>query len=167
MSHPALGLPPLDHRAGLPEAARRLRAARTRLAATGLQAAVKQDPTLTERHDELALRELLRDADRHLEQLAQAMETGQPHLVTTYAEWVQPAYRRRHVPAGDQAALLRGLADAASTVLSPSETEALAGYVMAWLQVLEFHRRLPGDHKGNAAARFIWKGAGILDDSII
>jgi hypothetical protein len=167
MSHPALGLPPLDHTAGLPDAAHRIRAARTRLAATGLQAAVKDDPTLAVRYDEIALRELLRDADRHLEQLAQAVETGQAHLVTTYAEWIQPAYRRRHVQAKDQALLLQRLADAVSTVLSPAEIEVLEGYVGAWLKVLESHRRLPGDHKGNAAVRFVWKGAGILDDSII
>lgn len=167
MSHPALGLPPLDHTVGLPDAARRLRLNRQRLAATGLQAAVRRDATLADRYSELALRELLRDADRHLEQLAQAMETGEPYLVTTYAEWLQPVYRRRHVQARDQAVFLQGLADAATTVLSPTEIEALEGYVAAWLKVLEFHRRLPGDHKGNAAVRFIWKGAGILDDSII
>jgi len=167
MSHPALGLPPLDHTAGLPDAAARIRSARRRLAAIGLQAALKQDPTIADRYDELALRELLRDADRHLEQLALALETGEASLVTTYAEWIQPAYRRRHVAARDQAAFLHGLADAASTVLSPAEIEALAGYVAAWMAVLEFHRRLPGDHKGNAAVRFIWKGAGILDDSVV
>jgi len=160
-------MPPLDRTAGLPDAARRLRAARQRLTATGLAAALKREPALATRYEELALRELLRDSDRHLEQLAQAMETGQVHLVTTYAEWLQPVYRRRHVQATDQAALLNGLADAAATVLSPSEIDALADYVSAWRKVLEFHRRLPGDHKGNAAVRFVWKGAGILDDSIV
>jgi len=167
MSHPALGLPPLDHTAGLPDAAQRIRAARKRLAAIALQAAIKDDPTLATRHDEVALRELLRDSDRHLEQLAQALETGQDHLVTTYAEWIQPAYRRRHVAVRDQALLLQRLADAASTVLAPDEIHGLEGYVGAWLKVLELHRRLPGDHKGNPAVRFIWKGAGILDDSIV
>lgn len=167
MSHPALGLPPLDRTAGLPDAAGRIRAARKRLAAMSLQAAVKDDPTLTTRYDEVALRELLRDADRHLEQLAQALETGQASKITTYAEWIQPAYRRRHVSARDQALLLQRLADAAATVLAPDEIRALEGYVGGWLKVLELHRRLPGDHKGNAAVRFIWKGAGILDDSVI
>jgi hypothetical protein len=71
------------------------------------------------------------------------------------------------VQAKDQAVLLQRLADAVSTVLSPAEIEVLEGYVAAWLKVLEFHRRLPGDHKGNAAVRFVWKGAGLLDDSII
>jgi hypothetical protein len=29
------------------------------------------------------------------------------------------------------------------------------------------HRRLPGDHKGNAAVRFVWKGAGFGDDTVV
>jgi hypothetical protein len=167
MSHPALGLPPADPTAGLPDAAVRLRAERARLAAVGLQAALKRDPGLAERYDELGLRRLLRDSDRHLEQLAQALETGEARFVTSYAEWLQPIYRRRKVPARDQRTLLLGLRDASSGVLSPAELDVLNGYVQAWVKVLAFHQRLPGDHPGNPAVRFIWKGAGILDDSII
>jgi hypothetical protein len=32
---------------------------------------------------------------------------------------------------------------------------------------LMHHRRLPGDHKGNALIRFFWKGAGVGDDKWI
>ncbi len=167
MSHPALGLPPADPTAGLPHAAARLRADRARLTATGLQAALRRDPSLAERHDEVALRELLADSDRHLEQLAQALETGEARFVKGYAEWLQPPYRRRRVSARDQRMLLVGLRDAAAAVLSPAEIDVLNGYVQAWVKVLAFHQRLPGDHAGNAAVRFIWKGAGILDDSIV
>jgi len=167
MSHPALGLPPADPTAGLPAAAAQLRANQARLTKVGLEEAARRDPSLTARHDELALRELLRDSDRHLEQLAQALETGEARFVTQYAEWLQPPYRRRKVPAADQRTLLLGLRDACAAVLSPAELEVLNGYVQAWVKVLAFHQRLPGDHRGNAAVRFVWKGAGILDDSIV
>jgi len=167
MSHPALGLPPADPTAGLPAAAAQLRARGPRLAATGLEEALRRDPTLSERHDEVALRELLRDSHRHLEQLAQALETGEARFVTQYAEWLQPPYRRRKVPAADQRTLLLGLRDACAGVLAPAELQALNGYVQSWVKVLAFHQRLPGDHRGNAAVRFIWKGAGILDESIV
>jgi len=39
--------------------------------------------------------------------------------------------------------------------------------IAAWFRRLRLYQRLPGDHKGNRVARFIFKGAGILDDSVI
>ena len=39
--------------------------------------------------------------------------------------------------------------------------------VTAWVENLRHHRRLPGDHEGNAAVRFIWKGAGFGDDTVV
>jgi len=69
--------------------------------------------------------------------------------------------------AADQRTLLLGLRDACAGVLAPAELQALNGYVQSWVKVLAFHQRLPGDHRGNAAVRFIWKGAGILDESIV
>ena len=167
MSHPNQGLPPADPRAGRPEAAGALRGARDRLARVAMEEAVKRDPTLSDRYSELELRHLLRDYERHIEQLARAMETGEARFVTEYAEWLIPLYRRRHVQAKDQANLVRGLQAAAAAVIVPADLPALEGYGDAWVKVLEFHRRLPGDHPGNPVVRFAFKGAGILDDSVI
>lgn len=167
MSHPVLGLPPADPTAGLPDAARRLRADRGRLASVALEQAVRRDPTLPERYDDLALRYLLRDYERHIEQLAQALETGESRFVTSYAEWLIPVYRRRHVPARDLATLVEGLRDAAHGLLAPAEIEALDDLAAAWVARLRFHGRLPGDHKGNPVVRFVFKGAGIGDDSVV
>ena len=44
------------------------------------------------------LRLFLRDYDRHIEQLAQALETGEDGYVVKYGEWLVPIYRRRRVP---------------------------------------------------------------------
>jgi hypothetical protein len=167
VSHPNQGLPPADPTAGLPDAAARLRAARDRLCTVSLEAAVKADPSLSDRYPELELRHLLRDTERHVEQLARALETGEERFVTQYAEWLIPIYRRRHVQARDQVNLVRGLQSAAASVVAPGDLPALERYCDAWVKRLEFHRRLPGDHPGNRLARLVYKGAGILDDSVV
>lgn len=167
MSHPVLGLPPADPTAGLPEASRQLRAHREQLANVALEQAIREDPTIRERYDDIALRHLLRDCYRHIEQLARAMETGEVRFVVWYAEWIIPLYRRRRIPGRDYAAIVRGLRDAAASVLAPAEVAELDRYVDAWIARIEFHRRLPGDHRGNPVVRFFYKGAGILDDSVI
>lgn len=167
MSHPNQGLPPADPTAGLPDAAARLRGSAPQLGAVALEASVKRDPTLSDRYSELELRHLLRDYERHIEQLARALETGEARFVTWYAEWLMPLYRRRHIQARDQANLVRGLQTAAAAVVAPADIPALGLYCDAWVKVLEFHRRLPGDHPGNAVVRFAFKGAGILDDSVV
>ena len=167
MPHPSLGFPPPDTHAGLPEAAARLRANRERICRVALQAAERLEPGLGERYDETMLRLFVRDYDRHLEQLALALETGQDGFVVNYGEWVIPVYRHRRVSMRDFMALLAGLRDAAAGVLTPDENQAAAALFERWSDRLKHHGRLPGDHKGNALIRFFWKGAGIGDDKWI
>jgi hypothetical protein len=167
MSHPSLGLPPPDTTAGLPAAALRLRANRTRLARLALEATLRIAPSFRERYDETGLRLFLRDNDRHIEQLARSLETGNERFLINYGEWIVPVYRRRRVPMRDFMALLAGLEEVSATVLTPDEHAVVRQYVVRAAQVLKHHGRLPGDHKGNAIVRFFWKGAGILDDEIV
>ena len=167
MPHPALGLPPADATAGHPAIAARLLAAADRLPALALQAALRRDPGLADRHDELALRRFLRDYDGHLEQLARAVATGEDRFVTVYAETLVPTYRRRHVRMNDVVTLIRGLEEVAVASGSTVDADAIRGPVDAWIERLRRHRRLPGDHTGNAVARFFFKGAGLGDDTII
>jgi surfactin synthase thioesterase subunit len=167
MSHPSLGLPPPDPTAGRPAAARRLRRQRDRIARLALEAALRRAPSFRQRYDELALRRLLRDMEAHVEQLARALETADSSFVTNYAEWLVPIYRRRHVPMKDFAICVEGLRDAVAAVLSGDDLEAANAHLDAWRRRLIHHRALPGDHKGNAIVRFFWKGAGVLDDSIV
>jgi hypothetical protein len=167
MAHPSLGLPPPDHTAGLPDAARRLRANGTRLSALALENAVRLAPGFDDRYDEAALRLFLRDMERHVEQLARAMASGDPSFVADYGEWLVPVYRRRRVPMRDVIVQLEGLRQAAATVLSPEEDEAARVLFEAWVDRLRRHQRLPGDHQGNSIIRFFWKGAGVADDKWI
>ena len=90
MPHPSLGLPPADVTAGHPEAAARLRANITRLARLGLQETVNNADGFADRYDEDMLRLLLRDSERHLEQLAKVDGNGRDYYVTSYAEWLVP-----------------------------------------------------------------------------
>ena len=55
-----------------------------------------------------------------------------------------------------------------AVALGPAaDAEVIRGPIGAWVERLRHHRRLPGDHEGNAAVRFIWKGAGFGDDSVV
>lgn len=164
MPHPTLGLPPHDVSAGHPSAAARVRASRDRIARLALQATVRDTEGFAERYDEPSLRLFLRDFERHAEQLAKALETGEAYYVVSYAEWLVPVYRRRRVPMGDFMAMLAGLRSAAGTVLTPDERQVADELLDQWVANLKHHQRLPGDHKGNPLIRFFWKGAGIGDD---
>lgn len=164
MPHPSLGLPPPDATAGLPEAAARLRASGSRIAQLALQATIRDAEGFADRYDEPMLRLFLRDYDRHLKQLAKAIETGEDYFVVQYGEWLVPIYRRRHVPMADFMAMLVGLENAAATVLTPDENKVSEELFERWRAKLKHHQRLPGDHKGNSLIRFFWKGAGIGDD---
>ncbi len=166
MTHPARGLPPPDATAGHPTVAVRLRHS-SRLPLMALEAAFRVDGTLPGRYDELMLRRFLRDYERHIEQLARAVETGEDSFVITYGEALVPTYRRRHVRMNDVVSLLRGLEEAAVAAGSSADAEVIRAPMGAWIERMRHHRRLPGDHEGNAAVRFIWKGAGFGDDTVV
>ena len=146
-----------------PDAATRIRSQRSSLAADGLRAAIARDPGLRTRYDETQLRLLLRDCDRHLLQLASALEHGDVDPMTTYVSMIVPLYRRRRMPLEDLATLLLGIRDAVVAVLTPAEGEAAAAITEIALSTLERPRHLAGDRPGNPIVRFLWKGAGILD----
>jgi hypothetical protein len=146
--------------------AARLRDA-ARLPATSLEAALRIDATLSERYDELMLRTFLRDYQQHIEQLARAIETGEDRFVVIWGESLVPIYRRRNVRMNDVVSLLRGLEEAALALGPAADADLIREPMGAWVERMRHHRRLPGDHEGNAAVRFVWKGAGFGDDSVV
>jgi hypothetical protein len=137
------------------------------VATLALKAALEADPTLADRYDAIVMRTLLRDYDRHVVQFALALETGEARYVTEWAEWIVPIYRRRRIPARDQRTLVGALRPAAAAVLPPDDATAFGDLLDAWFKRLRLYQRLPGDHRGNPVARFIWKGAGVLDESVV
>ena len=159
MSHPSLGLPPPDPTVGLPDAAARIRAARERLAAQALRVAMDADPTIERRHDEAAIRHLLRDATLLIERVALSLATADVAAVREYAEWTAPLYRRRAVPMDDIIGLCEGLRVTFPSVLAPGEMPAASSALDAAIKVYRWHRRLAGDaRRKNALLQLLYKG---------
>lgn len=146
--------------------AARLRDA-ARLPASALDAAYRIDETLPQRYDQIAQRTFLRDYQQHIEQLARAIETGEDRFVTVWGESLVPIYRRRNVRMNDVVSLLRGLEEAVVALGPAADADVIRGPLAAWIERMRHHRRLAGDHEGNAAVRFVWKGAGFGDDTVV
>ena len=160
MSHPALGLPPLDPTAGLPATAARLRAARERLGARSLDIALALDPTIPEHNDETGLRLLLRDMDVLIDEVAQSMATGSTAAIHSWAEQASLNYRRRRVPMDNVIALCEGLREASRAVLTPAERAAADAAIDTAIERLRWQRRIAGDaRKRNKILQLLYKGA--------
>jgi len=160
VSHPSLGLAPPDLTAGYPVAADRLRQNRERLAGQALAIAVDRDPTLGDRHDELALRRLLRDAGVLVDRVALSVAGNDPHWTREWADWIAPILRRRKVPMDDLVSVAEGLRRAAYAVLTPAERLPADAALDEAVKVFRWYRRLAGDaRKRNRILAAIYKGA--------
>ena len=160
MSHPSLGAPPPNHQAAFPEGAARLRAATSTISARALEVAIERDPSMKTRHDEIGLRQLLRDAGVYLDRIAVVVGTGDIRHMNDWAEMVAPLYRRRRVPMDDLINLGEGLRRAIRSVLSPLEQEIADAGIDEGIRRLRWHRRISGDaRKRNKLLRFLYKGA--------
>jgi hypothetical protein len=160
VSHPSLGLPPRDTTAGAPAAAAAVEAARERLAARAFEAAVAADPSLTERHDEAALRRLLRDTATIIEVVARAIASGDPAVVRSWADAAVPVYRRHAVPMDDLATIANGVRSVLDATLPPEADSYANAAIDAAIEVFRWNRRLGGDaRKRSRLLAAIYKGA--------
>lgn len=160
MSHPSLGLPPRDLRAGHPIGGAAIRRAAGRLAARALEVAIDADPTFRARYSDLALRQLLADAEAMARRLADAVGSGDAAVLSGWADMVAPRYRKRSVPLDDVIAVADGLRDASASVLTPDARGSVDAAVDAAIDVLRWHRRLAGDaRRRHPLIAFIYKGA--------
>jgi len=159
VSHPSLGLPPRSLQAGFPDAAARLRANRAALAVRALEVAVDADPTMRDRYDELGLRNLLRDAEVHVDRLALCVAGDDPHWLKHFADGTATVFRRRGVPMDDVVNLMGGLKSAARGVLSAEEMVPAELAIDEAAKVYHWYRRLSGDaRKKNKIVDAIYKG---------
>jgi hypothetical protein len=160
VTHPSLGLPPRNMKAGFPAAAAALRASRRRIAARALEAAIEIDPTIAERYDEIGLRKLLHDAEVLLDRVADSVASNDPHVTASWADQVVPLYRRRAVPMDDLVRLCEGLRRAIAAVLVPGEQGPVHAALDEAIRVFRWHRRLAGDaRRRNRILAAIYKGA--------
>jgi hypothetical protein len=159
VSHLSLGLPPRSLQAGFPDGASRLRANRAQLAARALEVAVDADPTLRERYGDVGLRNLLRDAEVHLDRLALCVAGNDSHWLGHFADGASSVYRRRRVGMDDMVALLEGLRAAARGVLSAEEMGPADAALDEAIAVYRWQRRISGDaRRKNRIIDAIYKG---------
>ena len=160
MSHPSLGLPPIDRTSGLPPTAARVDAARDRLATRALEVALDRDPTMRDRYDELAIRRLLRDTSALIDRVVESIAAGDPAPARVFAEAVPPAYRRRKVPMDDLITLSIGVRDAVASVLGTADMPPVDEAIDAMIERFRWHRRIAGDaRKRNRILQALYKGA--------
>jgi hypothetical protein len=159
MSHPTLGQPPRSLDAGFPAAADRLRANRSRLAVRALETAAAADPTFRIRHDDAALRNLLRDAEVYVDRLALCVAGADDHWLSEFAEQTAVVFRRRRVPLDDIIGICEGLRAAVRGVLPEDELVPASSALDAAVDALRRHGKLSGDaKKRNRLASAIYKG---------
>ena len=160
MTHPSLGRPPRDERAGFPDAAARLTRNRAAIGRRSLEIAVDRDVSFRDRHDELALRRLLRDTEILIDRLALSIASNDPLPMREFADQVVPVYRRRRVSMDDLIKIFEGLRAAAGSFLTGDELAPLHAAIDEAIKVFKWHRRIAGDaRKRNRFLEFIYKGA--------
>ena len=160
MSHPSLGLPPVDRTAGDPASAAALLRERARLAERAIAFALDADPTFGERHDELAIADLRLDVDSFVNRLADAVGANQPAGLSRWAEMVVPRFRKKGVSMDDLTLLFEGLRRSAPAAVLPDALPIVDASVSAAIAVFKWHRRIAGDPRPrNPILDFIYKGA--------
>lgn len=160
MSHYSLGLPPTDRNSPLPPSAARINAVRDRLAARAMEIALDRDPTLRDRHDELAVRRLLRDTGALIDRVIASVAAGDPEPARSFAEATPPAYRRRQVPMNDLVTICQSIRDAVGSVLPVGDMAQVDAAIDVMIKTFAWHGRLAGDgRKRNRLLQAIYKGA--------
>ena len=159
MTHPSLGLPPRDSRAGFPDAAALLTRNRAAIGRRVLEIAVDRDPAFRDRHDELALRRLLRDTEILIDRLALSVASNDPLPLREFADQVVPVYRRRNVSMDDLIRLFEALRAAAGSFLTGDELVPMHTAIDEAIKVFKWHRRIAGDaRKKNRLLQALYKG---------
>jgi hypothetical protein len=160
VSHPSLGLPPIDRSAGDPASADAMRAARGRLAQRAIADAGEVDPTFLARYDAAAMAQLRLDVDAMVGRLAESVGANDPGGLARWAEMVVPRFRKKGVSMDDLRLLFDGLRRAAPAVVLPDAMPIVDASIDAANAVFKWHRRLAGDaRKRNPILAFLYKGA--------
>jgi hypothetical protein len=160
VSHPSLGLPPIDQRAGDPASAEALRRERRRIAERAIAYAGDLDPEFTGRHDDLALAQLQLDVDSFVNRLADAVAANDPGGLERWAEMVVPRFRKKAISMDELILLFEGLRRAAPAAVDPRAMASVDASIDAAIVVFTWHRRLAGDaRKRNPLLAFLYKGA--------
>jgi hypothetical protein len=160
VSHPSLGLPPRDLRAGDPASAAALKRGGARFRTRAFEAALDIDPTLRDRYPDSDRAALHSDLEAYVDRLATAVASGDPRVMATFADLVSVRYRKRKVPMDDLVTLCNGLRRAAVAVVEPGAMPSIDASLDEAIAVFKWHRRIAGDaRKRNPFLAFLYKGA--------
>ena len=153
-------MPPRDLTVGDPASAALLRRGGARLRVRALAAAIDLDPTFTDRHDDAVRASLLSDLEAFHDKLVVAVSSGDPGVMTSFADLVAVRYRKRRISMDDVILLCEGLRRAAASAVEPAGQPAVDAAIDAAVAVFKWHRRLAGDaRRRNPFLAFIYKGA--------
>ena len=140
--------------------AARVDANRERLAARALEIALDRDPSMRDRHDELAVRKLLRDTVAIVDRVVESIAARDVEPSRSFAEATPPAYRRRKVPMIDLITLCNAVRAAIGATLPSSEMGHVDAALDAMIERFKWHGRIAGDaRKRNRLLAAIYKGA--------
>ena len=160
MSHPSLGLPPIDETAGDPASAAAIRADRVRIGQRAIAYAADTDPAFEPRYSAVAMADLRLDVDAMIGRLAEAVAANDPDGLARWAEMVVPRFRKKRVSMDDLRLLFEGLRRAVPGVVLPDAMPIADAAIDAANAVFKWHRRLAGDaRKRHPLLAFIYKGA--------
>jgi hypothetical protein len=160
VSHPSLGLPPIDPAVGDSISANALRAQRSRIADRAIAYAGEADPAFDGRYDATRRADMRLDVDSMVDRLADAVATNQPEGLGRWADMVVPRFRKRSVSMDDLTLIFEGLRRAAPAAVLPEAMSTVDAALDAGIEVFKWHRRLAGDaRKRHPLLAFIYKGA--------
>jgi hypothetical protein len=160
VSHPSLGLPPIDAVAGDAASAEAVRRDRRRIGERAIGYAADQDPTFHDRYAGTRLDELRLDVDSMVNRLADAVAANHPGGIARWAEMVVPRFRKKAVSMDDLTLLFEGLRRAAPAAVEPDAMASVDAAIDAGIAIFAWHRRIAGDaRKRHPLLDAIYKGA--------
>jgi len=159
VSHPTLGQPPRSLEAGYPAAAANLRAQRSSIAVRALEIAVDADASIRRRYDDLALRNLLSDAEVLVERLALCVASDDTYFLHDFADQSATVFRHRKVAVMDVIGLLEGIRAGARGTLTGDEMASADRAVDDAVKVYKRFHHIRGDaREWNPITSKLYKG---------
>src|SRR5262249_19159636 len=125
-----------------------------------LEIALDRDPTMRTRHDEHAMRRLLRDTVVIVDRVEASVAAHDVEPARSFGESTPPAYRRRKVPMDDLIQIANAVRSAIGATLPVGDMGEIDAALDAMIARFKWHGRIAGDaKKRNRLLAAIYKGA--------
>ena len=115
---------------------------------------------MRDRHDDLAVRRLLRDTVALVDRVVESIADGTTQRARAFAEATPPAYRRRKVPMHDLITTCEAIRSAIGATVPVAEMTQVDLALDVMIERFKWHGRIAGDaRKRNRLLSAIYKGA--------